>query len=756
MPPIVTTKDVALKLHDLGYPIVPCKGKVPTVKGWGEERLTREQLSAALENPKLNIAIVLNLSPLVDVECDSHEAEESLLSMFDGEIPPTPTYKSKRGRHRLFRRPNGLPQKAVIKLAEVEFRIGNGKPALSVIPPSVHPDGPQYKWEKGLSIHQVEPAELPASIVERLCGSGPPPPAAEDGDIPEGERNDTLFKMACQLFRSKLDNEDVVFTLHVINAKRCKPPLPNDEIEGILNSAYALCAKDPQTYAQILMGLARAACELWHTANGTAFATVRRDGHQEHYKVRSSDCRQWLTREFYESEQVAIGDQTLQNVLNTLEAQAKFKGEEHPVFLRVAEHEGRIYLDLCDDSWGAVEVDEDGWRIVDKPPVRFRRTKGMLPLPIPEQGGTVDELRPFVNVTDDGWVLVLAWVVTSLRLFPAYPILKLIGEQGSAKTTLAEVMRALVDPHECPLRRPPTTERDLMIAANNSWLVSFDNLSFLPSDLSDALCSLSTCGGFATRTLYTDDEETIFRAVRPILLNGIEGVAPRSDLMDRCVMVELPRIEGQCRKAKAEFWTAFTAARPRILGALLNVVAGALQRLPQARQACKEWPRMADFAQWATAAEPALGLKPGTFRTAYQRSLDAVNQAALESSPIIPQLYQVLEGRDGKFVGTATKLLNLFSLGQDTRVRGWPRSANHLSGMLQRLAPNLRQAGLKIEKVRKGNDKYWVIEDQRPRTQRTQCTQKNDQIPQPGPGADPKGMSPLAQQLDKVYSNDEE
>jgi hypothetical protein len=101
-------------------------------------------------------------------------------------------------------------------------------------------------------------------------------------------------------------------------------------------------------------------------------------------------------------------------------------------------------------------------------------------------------------------------------------LLAISGEQGSAKTVLSKLLKSLVDPNVAPVRAPAREERDLMIAANNGYLLAFDNLSGLPFWLSDALCRLATGGSFAVRQLYTDDEEVLFQAARPILLNSIE------------------------------------------------------------------------------------------------------------------------------------------------------------------------------------------------------------------------------------------
>ena len=127
---------------------------------------------------------------------------------------------------------------------------------------------------------------------------------------------------------------------------------------------------------------------------------------------------------------------------------------------------------------------------------------------------------------------MLAWLIQALRPQGPYPVLILQGEQGSAKTTIERMLRALVDPSTAPLRTTPRNEHDLYIAATNTWVLAFDNISNLQPWLSDALCRLSTGGGFTTRTLYENREQELFDAMRPVILNGISDVATRPDLFD--------------------------------------------------------------------------------------------------------------------------------------------------------------------------------------------------------------------------------
>lgn len=714
--------ETALWLNDRGFWVVPCNGKRPVVSEWDKRKLSATKLIDALEGTGCNIAIVVSQSALVDVECDSPEAESRLQELCGGEIPPTPTWQSARGKHRLFLRPSGLPSKAVQVLDGIEFHVGNGKGALSTVPPSVHESGVRYRWLPGLSLDDVEPAELPPAIVERLQAVVPVAPNA-DGDIPEGQRNRTLFKLACKLRDAGLSAESVERALLAENAARCKPPLPENDVRGAVRSAMkgdSQSTQSSQTAAQILLAVATEDSEQWCAANGVPYATLRRDGHHEHWPVNSRQFRQWLGKEFYDRKKSVVGSQTMQDVINVLGGKAKFGGLTYPLFVRVAGHEERIYLDLVDEAWRAIEVDKAGWRIVENPPVRFRRAKAMLPLPVPVKGGSVAELRRFVNVIDEHWPLLLAWLIATFRPTGPYTILKLLGEQGSAKTTTAKAVRALNDPNSAAVRSAPRSERDLVISASNSWVAAFDNLSWVESDMSDAYCRLVSGGGFSTRMLYENDEEMVFDAQRPVILNGIEDVGFRSDLLDRSVIVELPRIEAAQRRSESVFWREFEEARPRILGALLDAVSAALRNFPAVEQSKTKWPRMADFAMWAVAAEEALGLPAGSFLEAYAWNRETANEVALDSSAVVTALRALL-GRYGDFEGTATELLAKLSSGVDTRERGWPKNSRVLAGVLTRLAPNLRQAGIEIEQDRAQNRKLWHIRS----TQSTQSSQKS-------------------------------
>lgn len=447
--------------------------------------------------------------------------------------------------------------------------------------------------------------------------------------------------------------------------------------------------------------------DLWHTPAGDGYITFPVTGHQEHHPLASRGTCDYLTRLFYVDCGKAPNSNALQAAIATLSGTARFDGDEHEVHVRVGGRPGHIYLDLGDPAWRAVEVTPAGWQIVTKPPIRFRRPRGMLPLPVPVRGGSLTELRRFVNVaSQEDFVLVAMWQIQALRPVGPYPILVMIAEQGAAKTTTAKVLRRLCDPNVSDVRRPPRNTQDLMIAATNGHVVAFDNLSRLPGDLSDNLAVLATGGGFAVRELYANREEVLFHAQRPIILNGISQVATRGDLLDRAIVITLPPIPDAQRKDEATFWQDFDVAHPRILGVLLDAVSSGLKRLPDVQLARK--PRMADFAVWSVAAEPACPWPDGAFLEAYAGNRQGSVESTLDGDPVADVVRAL-----APWSGTATELLTELNTRTDeaiTRRKDWFSRPRQVSDALRRIAPGLRKVGIDVIFVRHGRARTRLIE----------------------------------------------
>jgi hypothetical protein len=321
-------------------------------------------------------------------------------------------------------------------------------------------------------------------------------------------------------------------------------------------------------------------------------------------------------------------------------------------------------------------------------------------------------------------------------------VLGVHGEQGSGKSTLARMHRDLVDPNKAPLRSAPRDERDLMIAANNSWLLCYDNLTRISDSLSNSLCRLATGGGFGTRQLYTDDDERLFDAMRPICVTVISEVAANPDLLDRSILNRIDPITERSRRDEQMLWAQYRKARPKILGALLTAASTGLKNLPTTR--LERLPRMSDFAKWATAAQSSLCLGAVSFIEAYERNRKAANRLALEVDEVGVAILSFMEQRsewDG-FVGTLLEQLTAHVSDFVAKSPHWPKANNAFKNRLLKLITNLRRDGIALEfKPRAGRGvpvsirKLEGASENKTGFQPTQPTQPTPETPSAGVGS---------------------
>lgn len=743
---------------------IPFRSKAPVIEGWNQLRLTEAEVREYFRGQvNIGVLLGEPSGWLIDIDLD-HPRCVALADQFLPPTPAVFGRPGKPRSHRIYRATRPVATKKHKSRSAgmlVELRSTGSQ---TVFPPSTHETGQSIEWEvDGAEPSSIDPDEL-LDAVKRLADTvrielgekaapkpkkptkpEPASPCAADTGAPacasaaEASPEDVrverclramlqmrivdskdgssrLFAAACRCVEHDLGDEAALLAIRRYCEERPFPTEWSDEQilarvrdaeklckRGIANRAEADRDQDNgtgrKTQAADLVELAQVA-EFFHFEE-EAFVSFEVSGHRETARVNSKPFRTWLSRRYYEENGKVAGGQAVQDALNTLYGQALFTGPELPVAVRAAECGGAYWIDLCDSDRQGVRIDCNGWTLVPSTqvPVRFVRRRAMLALPVPVSGGSLAELRDFLNVRDENdWVLVLAWLVAALRPFGPCPVLNVTGEQGSAKSTMCRLLRALVDPNKAPLRSEPRDARDLMIAARNAWLIALDNLSSLPAWLSDALCRLSTGGGFATRELFTDADEVVFDATRPVIVNGIESIVTRPDLLDRSVTLTLESIPEERRKTEAKLWADFGLVSPRILGALLIAVSVAMRRVNSIKLSAT--PRMADFAEWATAAEPGLGLPDGAFLRAYVQDRAAAHETALENSAV-GRAIMALVTTNGRWTGTSTTLLEELNIGPWTteairKSPEWPKTNRKLSGDLRRLAPCLRASGISV------------------------------------------------------------
>lgn len=484
-----------------------------------------------------------------------------------------------------------------------------------------------------------------------------------------------------------------------------------------------------ETLSQQLLNIVLdAGVTLWRDPDGEPYITLALENHREHHRLKTQAVKRWIQRLWYEETGGTIGREPLSEALGVLEGKAIHDGEERETFIRVAETghgtETHIYIDMGDPYWHALEVTAAGWRVIDaaSTPVRFIRSGGMLALPTPTPGGVEDIAAALgiPHMSEDGatpnraFQGAIAWLLQAFRVNGPFPVLPLFGQQGAGKTTFTKRLCWLLDPHSATLRVLSRDDRDILIAARHSWLQAKDNVSTLTQWTSDAFCRLATGGAISTRTLYTDDEETILNAKRPLLLNGITNFLEQQDLVDRSIVVSLTAISEAERRPESELEQRYAELQPKAVGALLSIVSAGIAR--SGERHLTRLPRMADFAEWIVACSPALGWDAEDFLNWYASTKTDLVREGLDASPIVPYLLQLMTKHKDDVNLAPSELLaelnHLASLdeGKKRAPHGWPKRAQSLTNELKRLQPALLSAeGIEIKQARDKSTRTWHL-----------------------------------------------
>lgn len=399
-----------------------------------------------------------------------------------------------------------------------------------------------------------------------------------------------------------------------------------------------------------------------------------------------------LSRRYFQTHSTVPAAQALADAITVLEG---FAAQQEPqrVTLRVAEHTGRVYIDAGDAAGHVFAIGGGRWQLTDTAPVLFRRTKltGELPTDLPACGaGDLNALWQFVNVADEDRPVVLAVLVAALvQTDVSHPILTLLAEQGSAKSSATRALVDCIDPSPVPLRQPPRDADGWTVAAAASWVVALDNLSGeIPGWLSDSLCRASTGDGSVKRALYTDSDVSVLAFRRCVIVNGVDIVIGRGDLAERAAVVALPRVT--TRRPEHELAEAWATARPVIVAGLLDLAARVHRLLPDCT--VEDSPRMADFAKVLATVDRILGTDGlARYRTTARRlaadTLDA---------PFIAELVAAnLSVTDATSADVLAQVRPATPDGKPPR--GWPRNPRAVTTLLTRHAPALRAQGWTVD-----------------------------------------------------------
>ena len=437
--------------------------------------------------------------------------------------------------------------------------------------------------------------------------------------------------------------------------------------------------------------------EFFHDEFKTPWACIPADPHQEIVRIRGRHFKRWLAGQFYKTRKKVPPSEAIRSATTVLEAKALFDGNQHPLHVRVAWHDGTLYYDLMP---GAVAITKDGWEIIPKPPILFRRYAGQKSQVVPQPGGNIADVIKFINLDGNGLtgerLLFLVHLISYCIPDVPRPISVATGTKGSAKTTLGRVINRLLDPNEEDVLTFPDNPREFIQSLAHHYFCVFDNLSQLPKWASDALCRAVTGAGFSKRELFSDDEDILYSFKRGLAINSISGVTEASDLLDRCIIYKLPDL--LTYEQEHTFWTRFEEAKPWLLGGLFDVLSSAMAK-KQEMSIVPTKVRMADFASWGMAITEALGIPAEQFLNVLAANSKIAQKEAVQANAVGVCLLKFLEDHQAGWEGSATQLYKKVKevaplAGVDEREL--PRSANWFSPRLKETVKDLRAEGWKV------------------------------------------------------------
>jgi hypothetical protein len=494
---------------------------------------------------------------------------------------------------------------------------------------------------------------------------------------------------------------------------------------------------DKESAAQVALRLAQELCSsIFMDQFGTPYAAITVGNHIETLQLKSSRFRNWLCKIFYTSAagggNILTSDNVI-NVLSILKARAEFdSGDRSNLHLRVAtaapadEPNNTIYYDLTNKDWEFIKITDHGWSVIQSndAPIMFKRHSNHQPQVYPCKSkeyspDIFDKFMRLINLKGEDNQLLLKCYIISL-FYPEIPkpVLMLHGEQGSAKSTLQELIRMIVDPSSILTLTFPRDINELVQKLSHNYVAYFDNISDIPEWISDQLCRAVTGSGFSKRELYTDDDDIIYNFKRSIGFNGINLGATKADLLDRGLIIELERIAKENQRKIEDIWAEFQTIKPQLLAYVFDTLVGVLQVKASGGVAHEidGLPRMADFAEIGEIISRCMGHENNKFLGAYYRNIDLQVEQAIAANLVGNAIIQFMEvNESNKWIGSFSQLLleleaKAASLNINVKDRSWPKSASYLSRKLNQIKTSLREVGITIDYYKDQRTRLKTIE----------------------------------------------
>jgi energy-coupling factor transporter ATP-binding protein EcfA2 len=430
------------------------------------------------------------------------------------------------------------------------------------------------------------------------------------------------------------------------------------------------------------------------------------------FKINSGDFDDKLRYLYFKLTSRGVNKTPIADAVATISAIAKYEGQQEVVYKRVGYLNGNLYINIGDGEH-FVQITSNGWEVIRQSPINFLNSKCTSRLPIPVKGGDKSQFFDLINVRDEEKPLVWGWLLGAFQPTPPYPILVVMGTQGSGKSTLTRMLRSLTDPSVAMTTAKPKDEKDLISVSLSGYVVALDNLSFIENDLSDTLCRIAYGETVVVRDLYTTADAATFKLANPLIINGINNPVSRPDLLSRSIVIDLPPID--TGNDEGALQAKFERNKPYIFGALCGDLVNALAHV--GKTSTEKLPRLAKFARWCCAAE--YGKDDATFIEAYRSNINRSVIDNLENDIVALAVQKLAEHLIMRGVtqchANATELLEALerhggvSL-EARRTKFWPKDAPRLGKHMSRIETSLKNISIIIVKKRINKQRFYIID----------------------------------------------
>lgn len=545
-----------------------------------------------------------------------------------------------------------------------------------------------------------------------------------------------------------LSEEQIKALAQDINQKHCKPPLDKWEFEKKWTEAKKFVSKNTKkninhnktndrqllnieekntTDVQDLVETIQQRCnEIFLDEFHDPYVSIKINDHYETLPLEGKRFQSIIISEHYKNTKSLLNKERLSQIIDLIKANAELNPEivERILKLRVARNRANeidmnknnkdnndydcYYYDLTNPNWEIVKITKEGWTVVSNTKESiFRRYKNSTSQSFPSRHydpDCIDKLLNLFNLnSQNDKLLLLIYIVSLFVPDIAKPMLLLYGSKGAAKTTSFELIKNIVDPAIIETLSFPKDVNDLVQTLSHSYVSYFDNITSISQSMSDLLCRVVTGSSYAKRTIYTVDDTFIYKLKKPIGINGINIASARPDFLDRCLIIEVNRISKERRRKEEDVKAELKQLIPDILGWIFDILVKVLKYKYENpdKIILKEYPRMADFAEYGEIVARCIGFKENEFIHTYFENIEMQNEEVIESSIVAKVIIEFMEEQI-EWEGPATYLHSLLSSyveSKDSRLvksKAWPNAGNSLSRKIKELTSTLREKGIDI------------------------------------------------------------